>query len=329
MAEVPAPARAGDAEATQARTRALLDRVEAALREAVTSADPFVSEAASHLLNAGGKRFRPTLVLLCGHFGNPDHPYLVDVAAAIELTHLATLHHDDVMDEAQVRRGGASANARYDNKVAILVGDYLFARASGIAARLGPEVIRTLAGAVSRLVEGQIREVRGPLPGEDLVAHYMSVLADKTGSLIAAACRLGGVVAGAPAAHVRALEAFGEHLGVAFQLGDDLLDITRERAATGKQPGTDLREGVCTLPVLFHLRRGGPEARVVQRALGGDERAVEEALAVLRASPALAEARAAAQAEVDRALAALADLPDLPARAALAGLTSQVLDREA
>jgi heptaprenyl diphosphate synthase len=314
----------------QARVRAGLVQIEQALREAVDTADPFVHEAAGYLVAAGGKRLRPTLVLLAGHTGDPANPQLVGAAVAIELTHLSSLYHDDVMDEAEVRRGARSANARYDNKVAVLTGDYLFARASEVTAGLGTEATRVLARAIARLVQGQIREVRGPGPGEDQVEHYLAVLADKTGALIAAACRLGGRLAGAPAEVVEALTEYGERVGRAFQLGDDLLDITAETAVAGKAPGGDLRAGVRTLPVLYLLRRGGPDAARVAAVLDGDhdDRSVAEALDLLRASPALAEARRAAQADVDAAKAALAALPPWPVRAALEEVADRVLDRE-
>jgi heptaprenyl diphosphate synthase len=314
----------------QARVRAGLVQVEQALRDAVDTADPFVQEAAGYLVAAGGKRLRPTLVLLAGHTGDPGDPQLVGAAVAIELTHLSSLYHDDVMDEAEVRRGERSANARYDNKVAVLTGDYLFARASEVTAGLGTEATRVLARAIARLVQGQIREVRGPRPGEDQVEHYLAVLADKTGALIAAACRLGGRLAGAPPDVVEALTEYGERVGRAFQLGDDLLDITADTAVAGKAAGGDLRAGVKTLPVLYLLRRGGPDAARLAAVLDGDhdDRSVAEALDLLRASPALAEARRAAQTDVDAAKAALAALPAWPVRVALEEVADRVLDRE-
>jgi heptaprenyl diphosphate synthase len=232
----------------QASVKAGLGRVEEALAEAVTTADPFVHEAASYLVTAGGKRLRPTLVLIAGHTGQPDEPRLVGAAVAIELTHLSSLYHDDVMDEAELRRGERSANARFDNKVAVLTGDYLFARASEVTASLGTEATRVLARAIARLTQGQIREVRGPGPGEDPVEHYLAVLADKTGALIATACRLGGYLAGADPAVVAALTEFGERVGRAFQLGDDLLDITADAAVAGKAPAATCGPGSAPCP---------------------------------------------------------------------------------
>ncbi len=320
----------------EASVREGLERVEAALRDAVSTADPFVQEAAGYLVSAGGKRFRPTLVLLSAHLGDPGKPKVTGAAAAIELTHLSTLYHDDVMDEAEVRRGARSANARYDNKIAILTGDYLFARASELTADLGTEPTRILAHAITRLVQGQIRDVRGPLDGQDPVEHYLGVLTDKTGALIAAACRLGAQLAGAPPGIVKALTEYGERVGVAFQLGDDLLDITAEAGVAGKQPGTDLRAGLHTLPVLYLLRAGGPDAGRLTRLLHAAsaptsptaEGAVEEALALLRSSPTFAEARRAAEAEVARAKSALTPLPQGPARLALEAIADQVFDRD-
>jgi heptaprenyl diphosphate synthase len=319
-----------DLTALQSRVRGGLERVEVAMAEAVVSADPFIQEAAGYLVRAGGKRFRPTLVLISGHLGDPEEPKLIGASVAIELTHLSTLYHDDVMDEAEVRRGARSANARYDNKIAILTGDYLFARASDVTADLGTEPTRVLARAIGRVVQGEIREIRGLLPGQDPIEHYLGVLRDKTGALIAAACRLGGWLAGASPAEVEALTQYGERVGVAFQLGDDLLDITTETAIAGKDPGADLRAGVHTLPVLYLLRRGGPEASRLTDLLEGerDDDAVAEALALLRGSPALAEARDAAQAEVDRAKAALARLPAGAGRLALEMVAGQVFDRQ-
>jgi heptaprenyl diphosphate synthase len=310
------------------RTKAGLVRVERALARAVATADPFIHEAAGFLLAAGGKRFRPTCVLLAGHFGDPDEPKLVPAAVSIELTHLSTLYHDDVMDEAELRRGTRTANARYGNHVAILTGDYLFARASEITADLGTEATRVLARAIARLCQGQIRDVRGPLESEDPTEHYMRVLADKTGALIAAACRLGARLAGADPAVVEALTEYGERLGVAFQLGDDLLDIAG--GTSGKEPGADLRQGVTTLPVLYLLREGGAAARPVRRVLDGatDDASVEAALEALRGSEAFAEARASANAEVDRARACLASLPAGAARDALELLAAQALERD-
>src|SRR5215831_4761901 len=175
-----------------------LSRVEAALREAARAQEPLLDEASRHLIDAGGKRFRATLVLLAAQFGDPSDERIVPAAVAIELTHLATLYHDDVMDEASIRRGHESANSRWSNMVAILTGDFLFARASRILADLGAEAIRIQADTFAQLVSGQIAETIGPRPGQEPLAHYLRVVEDKTASLIATAGRFGAMFAGAP-----------------------------------------------------------------------------------------------------------------------------------
>ena len=312
------------------RLRTGLEEVETCLREAAGSEDSFLAEAARHLIDAGGKRFRATLVLLAAQFGDPDAPGVVPAAAVVELTHVATLYHDDVMDEALVRRGEPSANSRWGNTVAILVGDYLFARASDIVADLGPEIVRIQARTFSRLVHGQIQETVGARPGVDPVEHYLRVLADKTGALIATSGRFGAMLAGADAAVVTAVERACERVGIAFQLSDDLLDIAGDADRSGKEPGTDLREGVRTLPVLHALASADHADARLRELLGADlsdSSRHAEALALLRAHPAMDRTRAEARRWADAARAELAPLPEGPAKATLASLCDYVLDR--
>ncbi|MEU8173409.1 polyprenyl synthetase family protein [Microbispora hainanensis] len=306
-----------------------LAAVEKLLRSSVESEDAFVTQTSRHLIEAGGKRFRAMLVLLAAQFGNPDAPGVVPGAVVIELTHLATLYHDDVMDEAPVRRGSQSANARWDNTVAILTGDYLFAQASEILADLGPELIRIQARTFSRLVRGQIRETIGPAEGRDAIAHYISVLADKTGSLIATSGRFGAMLAGAPADVVERLTDACEAIGVAWQLSDDLIDVAAPTTDSGKTPGTDLREGVHTLPVLYALTSDDPADARLRTLLSGPvaEEDVEEALTLLRAHRAMDQAREELIRWIDRAKDALAGLPDVPARTALIALCDYVVER--
>ncbi len=307
-----------------------LERVESTLRTAVESGDAFVTEASRHLVEAGGKRFRPLLTLLAAHFGDAAADEVIQAAVVVELTHLATLYHDDVMDEADVRRGAPSANSRYTNTVAILTGDYLFARASDLVADLGPDAVKIQSRTFSRLVTGQIRETAGPIGDADPVEHYLHVVAEKTGSLIATSGRFGALFAGAPADMVETLTRYGEVIGVAFQLSDDLLDIASETGQSGKTPGTDLREGVPTLPVLHALASDDPaeerlRALVSRPLVDDDEHA--EALDLLRKSPAMASARATLDSYADEARALLATLPDVPARAALESLADFVVAR--
>src|ERR1700712_3852608 len=267
--------------------RSGLADVERLLRESVHSDYPFVDMTSRHLLDAGGKRFRPLVVLLASHFGDPLSSAVVPAAVAIELTHLSTLYHDDVMDEATLRRGAPSANARWNNTIAILTGDFLFARASEITADLGTEATRILARTIAVLCEGQIRETVGPGDGEP-VEHYLRVIDDKTGSLIATSGRLGSQLAGADEATVEALATYGQRIGVAFQLSDDLLDITSGSEESGKTPRHDPREGIHTLPTLFAEQDGF----AVPADLGSDE-VLASTLTELRAHPALERARLA------------------------------------
>lgn len=304
-----------------------LDDVERLLRASVSSDYAFVAQTSRHLADAGGKRFRPLLVLLSSQLGDPHAPGVVPAAAAVELIHLATLYHDDVMDEAALRRGAPSANARWDNTVAILTGDFLFARASGLLADLGPEAVRIQARTFERLVKGQIRETVGPGSGEDAISHYLAVLADKTGSLIATSARYGALMAGADAATVEVVTAYGEALGMAFQLADDLLDVVGDQTQVGKVPGTDLREGVATLPVLL-ARAGSDPSDARLRALLdsdlSDDTRHAEALELLRAHPAIPAARAELYRWVDQARSALTPLPDGAARNAMVALCDVV-----
>jgi heptaprenyl diphosphate synthase len=251
-------------------------------------------------------------------------------AVVCELTHLATLYHDDVMDEAAVRRGAPSANSRWSNSIAILTGDLLFARASNLLADLGPEAVRIQAQTFERLVTGQIRETVGPQPGADPVTHHLGVLADKTGSLVATSARFGASFAGVDESLVAALTAYGEEVGVAFQISDDLLDILSEGGASGKLPGTDLREGIATLPALFVLADDDPadaRLRELVAAPVTDDAEHAEALALLRASNGLARAAEVLGKYADRARARLDGVPPGEVRDALSALCDYVVTR--
>ncbi|MGK5530505.1 polyprenyl synthetase family protein [Streptomyces sp. URMC 129] len=321
-------------EALNADLQAGLAAVEARLFEATKSDVPFITETAQHLVRAGGKRFRPLLLLLAAQFGDPHAPGVVPAAVVVELTHLATLYHDDIMDEAEMRRGVPSANARWDNSVAVLTGDFLFSRASAIAADLGTDAVRIQAEAFQRLVTGQIQETAGPREGEDPIAHYLEVIAGKTASLISVAGRLGSLMSGASDSVTHVLATYGERIGTAFQLADDVLDIASDGRESGKTPGTDLREGVATLPVL-RLRElaaegGSREDRELCELLDGDltdDARHAEALARLRAHPALGIAKSDAWSYARLARQALDPLPDIPAKEALAHLCDVVADR--
>jgi heptaprenyl diphosphate synthase len=313
--------------AFEAEIRARLAVIETTLRDTVKSENPMLHEAGRHLVDAGGKRFRPLLVLLAAQFGDPEAPGVVPAALVMELTHLATLYHDDVMDEAVLRRGAPSVNSRWDNTVAILTGDFLFARASDLLADLGPEYVRIQARTFERLVSGQMRETVGPAAGENPLTHYLSVVADKTGSLIATSARFGAGLSGASEDVADLLTQFGERIGVAFQLADDVLDIASESAASGKTPGTDLREGVPTLPVLHALASDSPgdaRLRALLSAPLTDDALHAEALTLLRAHPAMARARVDAAHWAAEARSLLEPLPETSAKAALTSLCDVV-----
>jgi heptaprenyl diphosphate synthase len=319
-----------DDPALEAEIRAGMDAVESALVSAVHADDEFLAGAARYLADAGGKRFRPLLCLLAAHFGDASRPEIVPAAVVVELTHLATLYHDDVMDEATVRRGAESANARWDNTVAILTGDFLFSRASNLLADLGTHAVRLQAETFARLVTGQIRETVGPADGTDAIEHHLAVITDKTGSLISTSAEFGAYFAGVAPEITETLRSFGEQIGIAFQLSDDLLDIASDSDASGKTPGTDLREGIDTLPVLYALRGTDPDSARLRELVSSpvvDDADHAEALLLLRKSDAMVRARDTMTGYATAARGLLAQLPDVPARAALSALCDLVVER--
>jgi len=306
-----------------------LARVEASLLATAHPGDELFTEASRHSIEAGGKRFRALLVLLAAQFGDPKDPRVIQAAVAIELTHLATLFHDDVMDEAEVRRGHPSVNSRWSNSVAILTGDFLFAQASLILADLGPEAVRIQAETFNRLVAGQLAETIGPRPGQDLLDHYMHVISEKTGSLIATSGQFGALFSGAPAEIATRIAVACEQLGVAWQLSDDVIDIASDSAQSGKMPGIDLRQGVPTLPVVYALRATADRRlhELLTEADLSDDALLAETLALLRAHPALAESRAHVLRWTQGARNEVMALPDVPARAAFLAMCDYVEKR--
>ena len=307
-------------------------QVESLLRSHTRSEYPFVDETAHHLVAAGGKRLRPLLTLLTAQYGDPTGQGVIAAAVACEITHLATLYHDDVMDEAPLRRGVESANMRWGNTIAILTGDFLFAKSSDLLADLGPEAVRLQARTFERLVIGQIMETQGPSEGQDPLAHYLKVVADKTGSLIAASARYGGMISGAPAAITDTVTVFGEKIGVAFQLADDVIDIASESNQSGKTPGTDLREGVPTLVTLNVMKSNDPADADLKRLLSApieDETTVQQVLVALRNHKALDESREQLLMTAKEARNALGPLPVNDATGALMSLCDAVIDRSA
>ncbi|MCR6648374.1 MAG: polyprenyl synthetase family protein [Cellulomonas sp.] len=317
------------------RLTSRLALVEEALRDAVAHADALADDASRHLVNAGGKRLRPLLTLLVAELGDGTRREVVDAAVVVELTHLATLYHDDVMDSAPLRRGAPSAHEVWGNSVAILTGDLLFARASSTVAGLGPEAVRIQARTFERLCLGQLHETVGPRDGDDPVEHYLQVLADKTASLLATSARLGAMFAGCTPAVVHTVTEFGERIGVAFQLADDVIDLTADGALTGKTPGTDLRERVPTMPVLLlRARCASPDATDEDLALLArldgdltDDAALSSAVTALREHAVVGQTRDRAVALARDAVRVLEPLPAGPVKDALVSFADALVDR--
>lgn len=320
----------GDAAFT-AKVRAGVARIEDLIDSELRASDELIADAVLHLFQAGGKRFRPLFTVLAAQLGpDPEAGEVITAGAVVEMVHLATLYHDDVMDEALVRRGAPTANVRWGNNVAILAGDFLLATASRLVSRLGPAAVRIIADTFAQLVVGQIRETRGAVDKTDSVEQYLTVVYEKTACLIAAAGRFGGMFSGADEDDIERLSRLGGLVGTIFQISDDIIDIDSAADESGKLPGTDIREGVHTLPVLYALQDGGPGAERLRELLAGpvdSEAAVAEALALLRVSAGMAKAKDTVMEYAQRARHELALLPDVAGRQALATLVEYTVNR--
>lgn len=297
-------------------------RVETILYEtAGAPSHPLVSEASTHLIKAGGKRLRPALVLLSSHAGEPARRSTDLSAAALELVHLATLYHDDVMDETDMRRGVPTAHSKWGVEVAVLAGDFLFACGSSLGAEAGGEVPGILARAIAEVCEGQIIETQALGDPRRPMDEFISTIGKKTGALFSAACDLGASTSGVTGAEREALVSYGAHLGLAFQMVDDLLDLIGDPEITGKVPGTDLKEGVYTTAVLLAVER---EPSLAARLSAGD-RELDQILPVLKSTGALDEALARARAAAETARESLDALPEGEWRAAMSQIVDGVL----
>jgi heptaprenyl diphosphate synthase len=306
-----------------------LKKVEDLMRSHIKGDYPLVVETSRHLVEAGGKRLRPLLTLLSSQFGDPTNYDIIKAAVCCELTHLATLYHDDVMDDAALRRGVISANKKWDNAVAILTGDYLFSKVSDMLADIGPEAVKLQAKTFERLVIGQIKETQGKSEGLSQIDHYMKVVADKTGSLIATSARFGALLSGASMEVVETLTKFGEKIGVAFQVADDLLDIASTETASGKTPGTDLKEGVPTLVTLFVMADNDPADRVLIEKLSKpiSDQDLAGVIQELRNHKALKKVQDYLSNVANEANQLLVNLPNGPAKSALENLTFALVNR--
>ncbi|MFC5668747.1 polyprenyl synthetase family protein [Streptomyces incanus] len=325
---------AADDPALRDRLAERLRTVEQRLQEhTARTADPRIAPLVGHLVATGGKRLRPLLVLLGAEFGDPESEGVIDAAVLAELVHVSSLYHDDVIDEAGTRHGADSANVRWGNRRAVFAGDWLLAQAARLACELGPRAVRLNATTAGRLVRGQSLELLGPQPGTAPLDHYFQVTAGKSASLIVLSLQLGALQAGAPGAYVDVLTEYGEQLGLAFQMSDDLLDIGSPASASGKEPGMDVEAGVLSLPVLLALADDDPgdgELRaLIAAGPAAGTRPHRRALELLRDSAALATAAAMRDERLALARTALGVLPRTPARRILGALCDFVAHRRA
>ena len=306
-----------------------MKKVEDLMRAHIKGDYPLVVETSRHLVEAGGKRLRPLLTLISAQFGDPTNYDIIKAAVCCELTHLATLYHDDVMDDAVLRRGVISANKKWDNAVAILTGDYLFSKVSDMLADIGPEAVKLQAKTFERLVIGQIKETQGKSEGLSQIDHYMKVVADKTGSLIATSARFGALLSGASPKVVETVTKFGEKIGVAFQVADDLLDIASNETASGKTPGTDLKEGIPTLVTLFVMADNDPADKDLIHKLNKpiSEEDLPNVISELRKHKALKKVQEYLIQVAKEANELLVDLPAGAAKEALNNLTFALINR--
>jgi geranylgeranyl pyrophosphate synthase len=312
--------------------RSALAEVEAEMRRRITvPGDPELTRMAGHLIRAGGKRLRPLLVILGARTGHIDRARTVRAAIAVELMHVATLYHDDVMDNATLRHGVPSANALWGNRMAVFVGDFLMGVASTTALESGTELVRRQGWTLTRLVSGQATEGAALRDGESAVDQYLRVASDKSAALFALAGWAGATCGGADEATAEALGMYGESLGVAFQISDDLLDIVADSATSGKTAGIDLQKGVRTLPILHALSAGDRYAERLGELLRDgalhDAARRQEALELLRSSPALERTYVDLRAYAAAAENSLARVPDSAARDALLAVCDFVVRR--
>ena len=312
-----------------------LHRVEKAMVDSVKAGDPFLTEVASHLITAGGKRLRPALAVAVGRLApGCDGSVSDDVimgGVAVELVHLGSLYHDDVMDEARTRRNVESVNARWGNLVAILAGDFLLARASEIAASLGTEVAGLLAATIGRLCEGQVRELAQTFDVSRSEESYLASISGKTASLMSTACRIGALTSGYSREGVDGFTAFGQQVGMVFQIVDDILDVVATDEELGKPAGKDMMEGVYTLPVIRALAAESNEAlrKLLGNPLSASE--VEAARALVKGNGAVGAAKGVAREYAAMAAKAFDTVAagagtDVPVAAALRSLGDDLIE---
>ncbi len=289
--------------------------IEQELEKSVLSELPLLTETSLHLLKAGGKRLRPVFVLLSGRFGGYDLERLKSVAVALELIHMASLVHDDVIDDANLRRGKLTVKSKWDNRVAMYTGDYIFAKALTVMTELeNPDIHRALSRAIVQMSIGEMEQIRFFFNTEQTVRDYLLRIRRKTALLIAVSCELGGMAAEAPPEAVRALYAYGYNVGMAFQIRDDILDLTGSEKQLGKPPGSDIKQGNITLPVILSLCDAGmrdsllADIRHIQQTQ--DKEMIDSLVARMRKSPGMKQSEKLAAQYIEKALKALKRLPD-------------------
>jgi len=309
-----------------------LQSIEDQMALTVTSDLPILSETSLHLLKAGGKRIRPVLVLLAGKFGDYSLETLKKVAVPLELIHMATLVHDDVIDDAETRRGQLTVKSKWDNRIAMFTGDYIYAKALTVITDLDkPRVHQILSGTIVQVCIGEMEQIRDFFNVEQSVRNYLRRIRRKTALLIAISCQLGAIATGAPAKTCNALYRFGYNLGMNFQIMDDLLDLCGTEKAIGKPPGSDLRQGNITLPVLYALREDSIRDRLlaeIEAIKQSDGRSNSSAAVKwVRSSEGIKEAERMAERYIAKALKALESLPDIPAKRNLTDIARFVAKR--
>jgi heptaprenyl diphosphate synthase len=309
-----------------------LQEIENEMADTVTSDLPILSETSLHLLKAGGKRIRPVFVLLSGKFGDYSMDTLKQVAVPLELIHMATLVHDDVIDDADTRRGQLTVKSKWDNRIAMYTGDYIYAKALTVITRLEkPRIHQILSGAIVQMCIGEMEQIRDFFNVDQSVRNYLRRIRRKTALLIAISCQLGAIATDAPPRVSNALYRFGYNVGMAFQITDDLLDLCGTEKAIGKPPGSDLRQGNITLPVIFALKEEALRGRLLDEieTIRVSENSVNSSPAVklVRSSRGVKTAEEMADRYIMKALKALDSLPDLPAKRNLADIARFVAKR--
>ncbi|MGA9288527.1 MAG: heptaprenyl diphosphate synthase component II [Anaerobacillus sp.] len=309
-----------------------LSFIESELEQTVDAHHPVLRDASNHLLKAGGKRIRPVFVLLSGKFGEYNLPLMKNVAVALELIHMASLVHDDVIDDAEMRRGAKTIKAKWDNRVAMYTGDYIFARAVELVTELkNPEANNILSNAILEMTIGEIEQIRDQFNWEQNVRHYFRRIKRKTALLIATSCELGAVAAGVSKADQLHLKQFGYYVGMSYQITDDILDYTGTVKQLGKPAGGDLLQGNITLPVLYAMNQGNSKDRikgVFSENSNASQEEVNQVLSIVKSSGGIEYAQEISDRYLTKAFYELDQLPSHSARTSLRQIAEYIGKRK-